>query len=253
MVMRKKFVAGNWKMNKTVAGSISLASELVRELGSVAPKCDVSIAPTFLALESVHEVIKKSSVKLCAQNCHFEKDGAFTGEISASMIKAVGCDYVIVGHSERRQFLGETSEIVSKKIKHILSENLRVIVCIGESLSQREKGLMPTIVESQLSESLVGITSSDMAQITIAYEPVWAIGTGKTATPEQAEEVHLFIRDQLSKLFAPEIAASVRIQYGGSVKGSNAKELFAMPNIDGALVGGASLKADEFYQIIQAA
>jgi triosephosphate isomerase (TIM) len=251
--MRKKFVAGNWKMNKAVAGSITLASELIRAVGSSVPLCDVAIAPTFLSLESVHEVIKKSPVKLAAQNAHFEKDGAFTGEISASMLKAVGCEYVILGHSERRQFFGETDAIINKKVLHVLSESLHVILCIGETLAERETNITESVVKTQLRGGLAGVDAAAMASITIAYEPVWAIGTGKTASPEQAQAVHAFIRNELAALYSSSVAGAVRIQYGGSVKGANAKELFAMPDIDGALVGGASLKADEFYQIIQSA
>jgi triosephosphate isomerase len=251
--MRKKLVAGNWKMNKAIAGSISLASELVRKIGSQEPPCLVAIAPAFIALDSVREVIKKSPVKLAAQNCHFEDDGAYTGEISASMLKAVGCEYVILGHSERRQYFGETDEVINKKVKKVLSEGLQVILCVGETLQEREAGITQKVVEAQVRGTLNGVSESDMKFITIAYEPVWAIGTGKTATPEQAEEVHRFIRDLIQSLYSSSVAESLLIQYGGSVKGSNAKELFQMPNIDGALVGGASLKVDEFYQIIQSA
>jgi triosephosphate isomerase len=251
--MRKKFVAGNWKMNKTIAGAITLASELVRKIGSHEPPCLVAIAPTFIALDSVREVIKKSPIKLAAQNCHFEDDGAFTGEISASMLKAVGCEYVILGHSERRQYFGETDAIINKKVKKVLSEGLQVILCVGETLQEREAGITQTVVEAQVRGTLNGVSESEMKFITIAYEPVWAIGTGKTATPEQAEEVHCFIRDLIQSLYSPSVSENLLIQYGGSVKGSNAKDLFQMPNIDGALVGGASLKVEEFYQIIQSA
>jgi triosephosphate isomerase len=249
--MRKKFVAGNWKMNKTIAGAITLASELVRKIGSHEPPC--LVAPTFIALDSVREVIKKSPIKLAAQNCHFEDDGAFTGEISASMLKAVGCEYVILGHSERRQYFGETDAIINKKVKKVLSEGLQVILCVGETLQEREAGITQTVVEAQVRGTLNGVSESEMKFITIAYEPVWAIGTGKTATPEQAEEVHCFIRDLIQSLYSPSVSENLLIQYGGSVKGSNAKDLFQMPNIDGALVGGASLKVEEFYQIIQSA
>jgi len=251
--MRKKLVAGNWKMNKTIAGAITLASELVRKIGSHEPPCLVAIAPTFIALDSVREVIKKSPIKLAAQNCHFEDDGAFTGEISAAMLKAVGCDYVILGHSERRQYFGETDDVINKKVKKVLTEGLQVILCVGETLQEREAGITQTVVEAQVRGTLNGVSESEMKFITIAYEPVWAIGTGKTATPEQAEEVHCFIRDLIQSLYSPSVSENLLIQYGGSVKGSNAKDLFQMPNIDGALVGGASLKVEEFYQIIQSA
>ncbi len=238
-------------MNKAISGSITLASELVRKLGSQEPPCLVAIAPTFIALDSVREVIKKSAVKLAAQNCHFEDDGAFTGEISASMLKAVGCEYAILGHSERRQYFGETDEIINKKVKKVLSEGLQVILCVGETLQEREAGITQEVVARQVRGTLNGVSESEMKFITIAYEPVWAIGTGKTATPEQAEEVHCFIRELIHSLYSPSVAENLLIQYGGSVKGSNAKDLFQMPNIDGALVGGASLKVEEFYQIIQ--
>lgn len=251
--MRKKFVAGNWKMNKTVAGSITLASELARKIGSQEPPCLVAIAPTFIALDSVREIVKKAPIKLAAQNCHYEDDGAYTGEISASMLKAVGCDYVILGHSERRQYFGETDAIVNRKVKKVLSEGMNVILCVGETLSEREAGVTETVVEAQVRGALNGVSESEMKSVVIAYEPVWAIGTGKTATPDQAEAVHRFIRNLIASLYSNATAERLIIQYGGSVKGSNAKELFAMPNIDGALVGGASLKVDEFYQIIQSA
>ncbi|MCS6989290.1 MAG: triose-phosphate isomerase [Chloroherpetonaceae bacterium] len=251
--MRKKFVAGNWKMNKTVAGAIALASELARKIGSDAPPCEIAIAPPFIALDSAREVIKKSPIKLAAQNCHYENDGAYTGEISASMLKAVGCDYVIVGHSERRQYFGETDAIVNKKVKKVLSEGMNAIVCVGETLSEREAGVTEKVVETQVRGALNGVLESEMKSVVIAYEPVWAIGTGKNATPEQAEDVHRFIRQLVASLYSSAVAENLTIQYGGSVKGSNAKDLFAMPNVDGALVGGASLKVDEFYQIIQSA
>ncbi|MDX2127677.1 MAG: triose-phosphate isomerase [Chloroherpetonaceae bacterium] len=250
--MRKKFVAGNWKMNKTVSGSIALASEVIRAIGHKELNCQVAIAPTFLALDSVHEVIKNSPVKLSAQNCHFENDGAFTGEISASMLKSVGCEFVILGHSERRQFFGETDGIINQKVKKVLSEQLEVILCVGETLAERDGGVTEKVVERQVRGCLVGISDTELAKITIAYEPVWAIGTGRTASPAQAEEVHAFIRSLLTALYSATSAENMTIQYGGSVKGSNAKELFSMPNIDGGLIGGASLKAEEFVQIVHA-
>ncbi len=248
--MRRKFVAGNWKMNKTVAGSIALASEILRHLGAT-PPCEVAIAPPFISLEVVHQVLKGTAIKLAAQNCHYENDGAFTGEISAQMLKSVGCDYVILGHSERRQYFGENDAIINRKVKKVLSEALQVILCIGETIEERNQNRTETVVETQIRNCLEGIPASDMARVTLAYEPVWAIGTGKTATPEQAEEVHRFIRKLISEMYSPEVAENLTIQYGGSIRGSNAKELFAMPNIDGGLVGGASLKAEEFAQIVK--
>jgi triosephosphate isomerase len=248
--MRRKFVAGNWKMNKTVAGSIALASEILRHLGTT-PPCEVAIAPPFISLEVVHQVLKGTVVKLAAQNCHYENDGAFTGEISAQMLKSVGCDYVILGHSERRQYFGENDAIINRKVKKVLSESLQVILCIGETIEERKQNRTEAVVETQIRNCLEGVSASDMAHVTLAYEPVWAIGTGKTATPEQAEEVHRFIRKLISDMYSPEVAENLTIQYGGSIRGSNAKELFAMPNIDGGLVGGASLKAEEFAQIVK--
>ncbi|MCS7013621.1 MAG: triose-phosphate isomerase [Chloroherpetonaceae bacterium] len=248
--MRKKFVAGNWKMNKTVAGSIALASEVARLLGSNLP-CEVALAPTFVALESVHQVLKHTPIKLAAQNCHYESDGAYTGEISAEMLRSVGCEYVILGHSERRQYFGETDEIINRKVKKALSESLKVILCIGETLAEREANQTEAVLEAQLSGTLKGISADEMAGITIAYEPVWAIGTGKTATPEQAEQAHQFIRAFIGARYSTELAERLTIQYGGSVKSSNARELFSMPNIDGGLIGGASLKAEEFVQIVR--
>lgn len=248
--MRKKFVAGNWKMNKTVAGSIALASEVVRLLGSN-PPCEVALAPTFVALESVYQVIKHTPIKLAAQNCHYESDGAYTGEISAEMLKSVGCEYVILGHSERRQYFGETDDIINRKVKKVLSESLKVILCIGETLAERDANQTEQVLETQLTGTLKGVTADEITRITIAYEPVWAIGTGRTATPEQAESAHQFIRSLIRARYSSEIADNLTIQYGGSVKASNAKDLFSMPNIDGGLIGGASLKAEEFVQIVR--
>ncbi|MFN3385166.1 MAG: triose-phosphate isomerase [Candidatus Thermochlorobacter sp.] len=248
--MRRKFVAGNWKMNKTVAGSIALASEVLRHLGTDLP-CEVALAPTFVSLEVVHQVIKGTPIKLAAQNCHYENEGAFTGEISAEMLKSVGCDYVILGHSERRQYFGETDTIINRKVKKVLSESMHAILCVGETLEEREQNRTEAVVEAQIRGCLEGVSANDMQRVVIAYEPVWAIGTGKTATPEQAEEVHRFIRRLISTMYEAEVAENLTIQYGGSVKGSNAKELFAMPNIDGGLIGGASLRAEEFAQIVK--
>lgn len=251
--MRKKIVAGNWKMNKTPAGAIALSSELVRLLGNTSVQCEVVVAPTFLALQSVAEVIRNSRVKLAAQNCHYENDGAYTGEVSAGMLKSVGCEYVILGHSERRQFFGETDETVNRKVMKVLSEGMKVIMCVGETLEEREKNVTNQVIEKQVRGGLASVSASDMANLVIAYEPVWAIGTGKTATSEQAEEVHQFIRGIVAGLYNNSVADDLCIQYGGSVKPSNAKELFSMPNIDGGLIGGASLKAEEFMEIVRSA
>jgi triosephosphate isomerase len=249
--MRKKIVVGNWKMNNSVAESVALATAIVSKAGSGKLKCEVGIAPAFPALYEVGKIIGASEIKLSAQNCHFEDNGAFTGEVSASMLVGAGCSMVILGHSERRQFFGETNEIVNRKVKKALATGLRVILCVGETLAEREAGITETLVTAQVTEGLAGI--SDISEIVIAYEPVWAIGTGKTASNEQAEEVHASIRATVQGLYGADAAEALRIQYGGSVKASNAAELFAMPNIDGGLIGGASLKAEDFFGIIDAA
>ncbi|NTW68724.1 MAG: triose-phosphate isomerase [Chlorobiaceae bacterium] len=249
--MRQKIVVGNWKMNNTIAESALLASELVSTLGEGFSGCEIGIAPTYVALQEAGKIIAGSAVQLVAQNCHYENDGAFTGEISTGMLKAVGCSYVIIGHSERRQFFGETNATVNLRIKKALAEGLKVILCAGETLEEREAGVTSSVVSSQVTEGLAGIT--DISNIVIAYEPVWAIGTGKTASSLQAEEVHLLIRNTITTLYGDAAAGKLRIQYGGSVKPSNAVELFAMPNIDGGLIGGASLNAADFAAIIKAA
>ncbi|ACF13008.1 Triose-phosphate isomerase [Chloroherpeton thalassium ATCC 35110] len=251
--MRKKFVAGNWKMNKDLLGAVSLATEILQLLGDEAPTCEVAIAPTFLCQQAVFQVIDESAIKLAAQNCFYEDQGAYTGEISAAMLRNSGCEYVILGHSERRQYFNETDEIVNKKVKNALSVELDVIMCVGETLEQRESGVTKSVVETQVRGGLKDLTAEDMKSVVIAYEPVWAIGTGKTATPEQAQEVHAFIRGIVKDMFGEEVANELRIQYGGSVKTSNAKELFGMPDIDGGLIGGASLNAEDFVEIIKSA
>jgi len=249
--MRTKIVVGNWKMNNTIAESEILAQELIAALGENFSGCEVGIAPTFLALDAAGKAIEGSSIQLVAQNCHYENDGAYTGEVSARMLTAAGCSSVIIGHSERRQYFGETNVTVNLRIKKALSEGLNVILCVGETLAQRESGVTEAIIASQVREGLMDI--SDISSLVIAYEPVWAIGTGKTASSAQAEEVHLHIRTLVAELYGKEAAAALRIQYGGSVKPSNAAELFAMPNIDGGLIGGASLNAADFVAIVKAA
>lgn len=249
--MRRKIVVGNWKMNNTIAESEILAAEVAAALGENFSGCDVGIAPTFLALEAAGRMIEGSEIQLVAQNCHYENDGAFTGEVSARMLFAAGCFSVIIGHSERRQYFGETNVTVNLRTKKALSEGLNVILCVGETLAERESGVTDAIISSQVREGLDGI--SDISSIVIAYEPVWAIGTGKTASSAQAEEVHLLIRTLITELYGDAAAQALRIQYGGSVKPSNAAELFAMPNIDGGLIGGASLNAADFAAIIKAA
>ena len=250
--MRKKVIAGNWKMNKDLNESQNLVSGIIDGLGNE-NKCDVVVCPPFTSLNEVHSLIKNTPIKLGAQNVYYETDGAFTGEVSTGMLKSVGCDYVIIGHSERRTIFGEKDELLNKKNKKALADGLKVIFCIGESLAQREKGITNSVVEKQLQKGLDGISSEELNNIIIAYEPVWAIGTGKTATPEQAQEVHAFIRNYISQKYSKESGEGLIIQYGGSVKPDNAASLLSQPDIDGALIGGACLKVDSFLSIIAAA
>jgi triosephosphate isomerase len=246
---RRKFVCGNWKMHKTSAEAEALLRELRQKLqGSI----QVAVAPPFTALAKAKAVLEGSPIQLYAQNCHHEKQGAFTGEVSAPMLLELGCEGVILGHSERRQYFGETDESVNKKLKAVLDAKLSAIVCVGETLAEREAGKTWEVVSRQVRGALAGISSAQVAKLTLAYEPVWAIGTGKVATTAQAQEVHGQIRGLLHEL-ASGAADEVRIQYGGSVKPENAAELLAQPDIDGALVGGASLKADDFLRIVAAA
>ena len=248
--MRRKIIAGNWKMNKTVPEAVEFSREL--KLKTIAfNKTDIIICPPYPALVPVYEIIKDSKVKLGAQNSHYEEKGAFTAEVSTSMIETTGCSFVIIGHSERRQYFAESNEIINKKLKKVLSTKLLPIFCIGEILEERKSGRTEQVVDTQIREGLNGISSEDMQRITIAYEPVWAIGTGETATPQQAEEVHRYIRELIGKLYNAEIAERIRIQYGGSVKPANAEELLKQENIDGALIGGASLELDTFLEIIK--
>ncbi|HCD36463.1 triose-phosphate isomerase [Chlorobium phaeovibrioides] len=249
--MRRKIVVGNWKMNKTVAESTELASAVVAALGSDCSACEAGIAPTYPALDSVGRTIKGSEVLLVAQNCHYEDDGAFTGEVSTGMLNALGCSYVIIGHSERRQYFGETDATVNLRIKKVLAAGMKAILCVGETLEERESGAFEAVVSTQVTGGLQGVV--DISDIVIAYEPVWAIGTGRTASSEQAQEVHKIIRNKVAELYGAPAADAVRIQYGGSVKPSNAAELFAMPDIDGGLIGGAALKAEDFAAIVKAA
>lgn len=249
---RKPIVAGNWKMNKTVADAIDLAEDIKRDLGGC-KDVDIVLCPPFTALKAVSDVVSGTHVDLGAQNMHWEKSGAYTGEISAEMLREIYCHYVILGHSERRTYFGETDEIVNKKTKAALGGNLTPIVCVGETLEEREAGKTNEVVGTQVRGSLAGLNPRQLVETVIAYEPVWAIGTGKTATPEQAQEVHAFIRGVLAEIADEAVAQSVRIQYGGSVKASNAKELFSLPDIDGGLIGGASLEARSFIEIVRAA
>jgi triosephosphate isomerase (TIM) len=250
--MRKKVIAGNWKMNNDLNGSIGLISELKKGVNEQT-KAVVIICPPFTSLETTQTLLKDSRIKFGAQNMYFEENGAFTGEISPSMLKSVGCEYVVLGHSERRTIFGETDQIINKKIKTAIKHNLKPIFCIGETLEEREKGFTFEVIERQVRFGLEGLTEAELENLIIAYEPVWAIGTGKTASKEQAQEVHAFIRKLVAKLLSPSFAEKLIIQYGGSVKPDNAVELLSQPDIDGALVGGACLKADSFLKIVDAA
>jgi triosephosphate isomerase len=250
--MRKKVIAGNWKMNKTLSESQELVSKILNGLGKDT-NCEVIVCPSFTSLSEVYSLIKNTSVKLGAQNMYYESEGAFTGEISASMLKSTGCDYVILGHSERRTIFNEPDEMINKKIKKALSEKLKPIFCVGELLAQREAGETMEVVRNQIQKGLGDISSEQMKNIIIAYEPVWAIGTGKTATPQQAQEVHAFIRELVAEVYSSSVSENLIIQYGGSVKPDNSGELLSQKDIDGALVGGACLKADSFLGIIASA
>jgi triosephosphate isomerase (TIM) len=248
--MRKIIIAGNWKLNKTSHEAIELVNALNRELVDVTA-VDIVVCPPFTALTEVSDVLTDSNIQLGAQNLYWEDSGAFTGEVSAPMLKAIGCKYVIIGHSERRQFFGETNETVNKRIKSALKHKLIPIVCVGENLQERESNKTFDVIRDHVEGSLAGFTQDEIGEMVIAYEPVWAIGTGKTATSQQAQEVHKFIRGLLEKMAGAEVAQSVRIQYGGSVKPENTAELMGQEDIDGALVGGASLKADSFGAIVK--
>lgn len=250
--MRKAFICGNWKMHKTTAEAVTLVRELRGKLNELSG-VEVGIAPPFTALSAVKQALVGSHVRLTGQNCHWETQGAFTGEIGASMLADVGCDSVIVGHSERRQLFGETDESVNRRAKAALAAQLTPIVCVGETLSERESGRMLEVVQRQVRAALSGFSPAEVETVVLAYEPVWAIGTGKVATPAQAQEVHAAIRLLVTELAGKSAADRVRIQYGGSVKPDNAAELLSLPDVDGALVGGASLKADDFARIVAAA
>src|SRR5512139_1841319 len=251
--MRIPFVVGNWKLNKTISEALALVTELKNQLGAVKGVA-VGVAPPFTALHAVAKRLEGSAIATCSQDCFWENSGAFTGEISAPLLADAGCTWAIVGHSERRQFFGDTNESVGKKARAVLAGGLGVIVCVGEMLAERDGGRTLEIVDAQLEGGLEGIDGAVAAQrLVIAYEPVWAIGTGRTATPAQAQEVHAHIRKRLTDRFGAETAGAIRIQYGGSVKPSNAEALMAEPDIDGALVGGASLEAADFVAIVKAA
>ncbi len=252
MTQRRTLIAGNWKMNLDRASSVELARAIVARTGE-APHAELAVCPPFVYLDAVGAVVRGTPVALGAQNMYFQKPGAFTGEISAGMLLDLGCKYVILGHSERRHILGETDELVNKKCLAALAAGLNPIVCVGETLEEREAGRTADVIRRQFDGSLAGLSADQVLRLVIAYEPVWAIGTGRVATTEQAEEVHIDLRKLLAGRYNSAVAQAVRIQYGGSVKPDNAAELLACENIDGALVGGASLKAGDFMAIAAAA
>jgi len=250
--MAKKIVAGNWKMNKNLQEGIELAKGLNEALAADKPNCDVIICTPFIHLAKVSDIIDHSVINLGAENCADKASGAYTGEVSAEMVKSTGAEYVILGHSERREYYNETPAILKEKVDLALANGLKVIFCIGESLAQREKGEQEAVCKAELEGSVFHLTAEQFANVVIAYEPIWAIGTGKTATAEQAEEIHAFIRSCIAANYGAEVAANTSILYGGSCKASNAPELFAKPDIDGGLIGGASLKVADFKGIIDA-
>jgi triosephosphate isomerase (TIM) len=251
-VTRKKLIAGNWKMNKTSADAVALAHELVVAVGAQ-PEVEVVICPPFTALEGVAAEIDGSLIKLGAQNMHFEASGAFTGEISAPMLRALFATHVILGHSERRTLFGETDELINKKVLAAFKNQLRPILCVGEVLAEREAGTTLKVIQQQTERALEGVSKEMAPSLVVAYEPVWAIGNGKVATSEQAQEVHGFIRGLLAKLHGDAIAQRIRILYGGSMKPANAADLLAQKDIDGGLIGGASLEARSFAELVAAA
>ncbi|WP_242395733.1 triose-phosphate isomerase [Anaeromyxobacter oryzisoli] len=249
---RTPFVCGNWKMHETVPEAVALASEVRDGLGEAAGKVQVAVAPPFTALHAVGQALAGSRVELAAQDVHWEAKGAFTGEVSPGMLLDAGCAHCVVGHSERRHLFGETDEAVRRKVGALLGAGLRPIVCVGETLAEREGSRTLEVVERQVRQGLAGLSAEQLERVTVAYEPVWAIGTGKTATAAQAQEVHAAIRKILREL-GGSAADRIRIQYGGSVKPENARELMSQPDVDGALVGGASLKAKDFLAIVKGA
>lgn len=248
--MRKKIVAGNWKMNETLQEGVQLAKDINNLLKADKPNCDVVICTPFIHLASVASVLDKEIVGLGAENCADKEKGAYTGEVSAAMVKSTGADYVILGHSERRQYYYETAEILKEKTLLALKNNLKVIFCCGETLEEREQNKQNEVVKAELEQSIFNLTAEEWKNIVIAYEPIWAIGTGKTATSDEAEEMLAYIRSIVAEKYGQAVADETSILYGGSCKPSNAKELFAKPDIDGGLIGGASLKAADFKGII---
>ena len=251
--MRNPIIGGNWKMNK---GTPSEAIEMLEELISLVKKIDsvdIVIVPPFTVLFSAIQTVKNTNIMVGAQNMYYEEKGAFTGEVSPIFLKELGCKYVILGHSERRDIFNESDDLINKKLKKALKSDLNPIVCIGEHLEEREAGRTKNVIENQFNLTFKDLKSEEFSRVIIAYEPIWAIGTGKTATPEQAEEIHIFIRELIASIYGKNTAETVRIQYGGSIKPTNAKEIFKKENIDGGLVGGASLQSKSLYEIIKAA
>ncbi|GAC1472207.1 MAG: triose-phosphate isomerase [Desulfuromonadaceae bacterium] len=246
--MRTPVIAGNWKLFKTIGESVALVNEL-KPLVANNQGVEIIVAPVFTALSRVYDATQGSNIRLAAQDCYWEEEGAFTGEVAPRLLKDAGCSHVIIGHSERRQYFGETELTVNKKTKAVIAAGLNAIVCVGESLSERESEQTYSVIEAQIQGGLAGLTADAFTHVVIAYEPVWAIGTGKTASDAQAQEVHVYIRQLIARLFNQSVADAVRILYGGSVKPDNVKGLMSQPDIDGALVGGASLKAESFAAI----
>ncbi|MFZ9848714.1 MAG: triose-phosphate isomerase [Flavobacteriales bacterium] len=251
--MRRKIVAGNWKMNKTITEGLSL----IEAIKTGAPKVqkagvDIIVAPTYVMLSDAAKAVNGSSIKLAAQNCHQEESGAYTGEISATMIQAIGAEYIIIGHSERRQYFNETSASIAKKINVVLSKGLTPIYCNGEVKEERESGRHFEVVKRQMNDELFHLSAEEVVKVVIAYEPVWAIGTGLTASPDQAQEIHAFIRQLLTDKYGAAVAEEISILYGGSCKPDNAKEIFSKKDVDGGLIGGAALKAEDFLGIVAA-
>lgn len=249
---RKYFIAGNWKMNKTAAEATALIDAIKAKVGSQ-NKVDVAVCPPFTALDAASKALAGSTIKLGAQNMHFEAHGAFTGEVAADMLKEFSCTYVILGHSERREYFKECNCLINKKVKAVLANGMKPILCVGEKLEEREAGKTLDIVSEQTVKGLEGISKEDAKNVVVAYEPVWAIGTGKTATPAMAQEVHAAIRKVLADAFGADVADSIQILYGGSMKPENADALLAEKDIDGGLIGGAALKADSFVALIESA
>jgi triosephosphate isomerase len=247
--MRRPIIVGNWKMHKTIPEAVALVQALKAAVAEIRD-VEVGVAPPFTALAAVVEALRHSPIVVAAQNMHWEPQGAFTGEVSAAMLADVGCRRVIIGHSERRQYFAETDDTVNKKLHAALASALDPILCVGETLAQRDSQTTFQVLEQQIRQGLMGLAAEAMRRVVIAYEPVWAIGTGKTATPEQAQEVHAFIRGLVGTLYGKTLADDIRIQYGGSVNAGNIQALMAQPDVDGALVGGASLDASSFAKIV---